>query len=338
MRSAEEISSVALVSCGRDRVRRGVNVEMKRFKNILVATDTRLDFHPIVDEAAEIARHNNASLKIVDVVPEFPWAVRFSLKDHEHIRKLIGQEKQANLESLADAIRKNSIQVQTKTLFGRTSIEVIREVMRGGHDLVLRVAKGKDSRRRGFFGTTAIRLLRQCPCAVWLVSPTTTPRFQHVLGCIDTPTTEDSEAELDDQIYELASSISRYHDGRFSIVHAWSVLYRRLLKNRMRAEDFVGLEKQTHDQTAKLVSKFLEKHGSNISANNVHLINGEPPVSIENFIRQNDVDLVVMGTVGRSGLSGTVIGNTAEQILDRIECSVLAIKPDNFKCPIALGD
>ena len=41
---------------------------MKRFKNILVATDTRLEEHPIVSEAAEIALHNEASLTIVDVV------------------------------------------------------------------------------------------------------------------------------------------------------------------------------------------------------------------------------------------------------------------------------
>lgn len=45
---------------------------MKQFKKILVATDTRLDAHPIVDEAADTARQNDASLTIVDVVPELP--------------------------------------------------------------------------------------------------------------------------------------------------------------------------------------------------------------------------------------------------------------------------
>ena len=58
--------------------------------------------------------------------------------------------------------------------------------------------------------------------------------------------------------------------------------------------------------------------------------------AIPNFIRQNKVDLVVMGTVARSGLSGMIIGNTAEQILSRIECSVLALKPAGFVCPVRL--
>ncbi len=51
---------------------------MTRFHKILVAVDTRLDTHPIVDEAANIARQNNASSKIVDVVPEFPWTARMT--------------------------------------------------------------------------------------------------------------------------------------------------------------------------------------------------------------------------------------------------------------------
>ncbi len=46
---------------------------MKRFKKLLVATDTRLNEHPIVDEAAEIALANAASLTIVDVVPASSW-------------------------------------------------------------------------------------------------------------------------------------------------------------------------------------------------------------------------------------------------------------------------
>ncbi|MEO8271575.1 MAG: universal stress protein [Aureliella sp.] len=43
-----------------------------------------------------------------------------------------------------------------------------------------------------------------------------------------------------------------------------------------------------------------------------------------------------MGTVSRTGLSGLLIGNTAQHILDHIECSVLAVKPANFICPIHL--
>ncbi len=124
---------------------------MHEFTKILVATDTRLDDHPIVDEAAEIAMHCGASLKIVDVAPEFSWTVRLTMSDHEHLQELICQEKAVALEALAEPIRQRGIEVETKVLKGKTSVEIIREVLRADHDLVIRVAKGQGQSQPWIF-------------------------------------------------------------------------------------------------------------------------------------------------------------------------------------------
>ncbi len=309
---------------------------MKQFKRILVATDTRLEDHPIVAEAVEIAALNKAALCIVDVVPEFPWTVRLTLKDHDQIRRLIAEEKQDKLSRIAAPIRERGVDVSTKVLYGKTSLEIIREVLRAQHDLVLRVAKGKQSRRTGFFGNTGLRLLRKCPCAVWLVSPATTPDFAHVLGSIDTSTGDPIEQELNEEVFDLAQSISQYHEGRFSIVQAWSIFGEQFVRGRLQPDELENLEKQNEEQVSTLLDNFLQQHGSSIRDENVHLVKGEAPDVIPTFAKQNGVELVVMGTVARSGVSGVVMGNTAEQILNRIECSVLAIKPSGFVCPIKL--
>jgi nucleotide-binding universal stress UspA family protein len=311
---------------------------MKRFRKILVATDTRLSEHPIVAEAAEIAKHNNATLKIVDVVPDFSWSVRLTLPNHEHMRELIAQEKQEKLDQLAQTIRQAGVQVETKVLLGKTSVEIIREVLRGKYDLLLRVAKGRDSKRSEFFGNTGMRLLRECPCAVWLVSTTTTPKFKHVLGCVDTSTGEQLDGELNDHVYELAATISHYHGGEFSIVQAWSIWNEQMLKHRMQPGEFEQVEQTTQHQIEDSLKKFLANQGADIAADHVHLIKGEAPQVISRFATDHGVDLVVMGTVARSGVAGIVMGNTAEQILNRIQCSVLALKPATFVCPIKLDN
>ena len=41
-----------------------------------------------------------------------------------------------------------------------------------------------------------------------------------------------------------------------------------------------------------------------------------------------------MGTLARTGISGLVMGNTAERLLPLLPCSVLAIKPEGFECPL----
>jgi nucleotide-binding universal stress UspA family protein len=54
--------------------------------------------------------------------------------------------------------------------------------------------------------------------------------------------------------------------------------------------------------------------------------------------QQLEVDLVVMGTVARTGIPGLIMGNTAEAILEQLDCSVLAIKPPGFVTPVSLQD
>ena len=50
---------------------------------------------------------------------------------------------------------------------------------------------------------------------------------------------------------------------------------------------------------------------------------------IVNYANENNIDLVVMGTHGRTGLRRALMGSVAEAVVRRAECPVLAIKSDN---------
>ncbi|HOO46868.1 MAG TPA: universal stress protein, partial [Deltaproteobacteria bacterium] len=69
-----------------------------------------------------------------------------------------------------------------------------------------------------------------------------------------------------------------------------------------------------------------------------HLPEGPAKKVIALLAARLGADLVVMGTVARSGISGLIIGNSAEAILDQLECSVLAIKPPGFKTPVGFDE
>jgi nucleotide-binding universal stress UspA family protein len=47
-------------------------------------------------------------------------------------------------------------------------------------------------------------------------------------------------------------------------------------------------------------------------------------------------DLIIMGTIGRTGIPGLLIGNTAETVLGQVDCSVLTVKPEGFDTPVRL--
>jgi len=63
---------------------------------------------------------------------------------------------------------------------------------------------------------------------------------------------------------------------------------------------------------------------------------GEPSDRILAASRRTKPGLIVMGSVGRTGIPGFLIGNTAEKVLRRCDCSILAVKPDGFVSPVQL--
>lgn len=302
-----------------------------------MSLDTRHEDHSILESATEIARTDQAKLTLVDVVPPMAWMTRLLVPNHEHIQQLMVDEKQQSLESMAGPLRDTGLEVETKVLSGKTSTEIIREVLRNRHDMVMRVAKGSGSRRKGTFGTTGTRLLRECPCTVHLVTSAHS-KPTHVLACVDTATGNVDDAKLNEKILDLARTISNRDNARLSIVHAWTIEGEKLLDGRMPRGEYEQMKRSREEHVEKLLNQFLQPHGCSTHDAHVYMLKGNAIDVIPNFAKSENVDLVVMGTIGRSGVAGLLIGNTAEQILDSIECSVAAVKPADFVSPIKTGD
>lgn len=61
---------------------------------------------------------------------------------------------------------------------------------------------------------------------------------------------------------------------------------------------------------------------------------GEAYDVIRRVVKREKTDLLVMGTVCRTGIAGFLIGNTAENVLNGVDCSVLTVNPQGFASPI----
>lgn len=57
---------------------------------------------------------------------------------------------------------------------------------------------------------------------------------------------------------------------------------------------------------------------------------GKAWVEIVRYANEHDVDLIVMGTHGTTGLKSILIGSQCERVVRRANCHVLAVKPDGF--------
>ena len=55
---------------------------------------------------------------------------------------------------------------------------------------------------------------------------------------------------------------------------------------------------------------------------------GEPFLEVIRFAKEQDVDLIVIGTHGRSGFEHIVFGSTAEKVVRKAPCPVLSVRPE----------
>lgn len=307
---------------------------MHRFKNILVATDTRFDQSIVIDEAAKLAKSEGASLKVVDVMPDLPWAARLAMKDPDHVMALMVEEKETKLAEIVAKLKEDGIDVTSEVLRGQTSLELIRAVLRGGHDLLLRTNKGRTSKETGFFGRTSKQLLRKCPCPLWLMRESDNSSYSNILACVETASGEDVDKELNTLICELAAEVAACHQTKYSVMHTWALWNEQMLKSRLSEEEFTEMRVAAEKEEEKSFNEFLVSQGLDPSQPTNHLVNGECWTAIPEFAKESNVDLIVIGTVSKAGLQGVLMGNTAERILNRVECDVLAVKPNGFVCPI----
>jgi len=308
---------------------------MKRFKKILVFAGSATADEPAIRRAASLAKSNNATVELVDVIDELPAYARLVTPSNWNLPGLIAGERGKRLEELAGSLKEEDVQVSAQVLTGKPAVAITQHVLREKHDLVLKTARPEEFSQRLFYGTLAKKLLRVCPCPVWIIQPSQPPRFERIAAAIDPNEDDEQTTALNTRLIEMASSLAERESSELDVVHAWSpygvTLVERIAKDQL--DQYVA---DCETEVRQRVDRFLSRFGNLGDNTHVRLLQGEPENAIIDFISKHNVDLVVMGTVCRTGISGYLIGNTAEKVLRHLGSSVLAVKPEGFQSPVTV--
>ncbi len=310
---------------------------MDRFKSILVATSPgRLD--PLTLRAAvELANTNNARLTVMDVVAPLPaWRKTMSVEGRVvDIEAAMLQDREEQLRRLLESTP-GGPDVEVVETVGEPFIEVIRHVMVEGHDLVMVGEPIAEKPDEPHLSSGVMHLLRKCPVPVWVMRSGRSSTGK-ILALVDPDPDDPVRDRLNDLIMELATSLSHRQGWELHLGHAWALAGEATL----RADPHVGLpwdmvDVMVRDTEAIRIGQLdvLAIRHATESERSIHMVAGAPGSVLPRLADRLDIDLIVMGTVGRTGLRGLIMGNTAETILRSVRCSVLAVKPDGFTTPV----
>lgn len=186
----------------------------------------------------------------------------------------------------------------------------------------------RDDRR---LGSVSMKLVRKCPGPVWVVKPEHEPRHRFVLAATDL-------TAVGDLATEYGAFIARGEECELCVVHAWQVpIDLQLSAARLGERETARRKKEIADAARRHIRGLpsVEELGERAE---VFLACDSPSHVILRLADEKDPDLVVMGTISRGGIAGMLVGNTAEKLLYRLDCSLLTVKPEDFVCPLALEE
>ena len=289
---------------------------MTEFRKILVATDFSAHADAALAAAVELATKTGASLELaysyhlpVVTAPDIA-AIPTSIWDD------VERGATARLEAAAAPARERGLDVSIQALQGPAGLVIPEHATSTAADLIAIGTRGLGGLKRAVLGSVAAKVVRRAPCPVLTLSEGET----FAARTIAVPTDFSAHAHA---AVGLARTLATLYGGHLILLHGHEVP--------------VELRAFLHDQgmeTARTLSKVArdvldrelrDLQDAGVSAE-VLLEEGSPEELVLRCIESKSVDLVVMGTHGRSGLAHLLLGSVAERVVGEAPVPVISTR------------
>jgi universal stress protein E len=165
-------------------------------------------------------------------------------------------------------------------------------------------------------------LLRQCQAPLLLCTRKRWSKAPKVLVALDLKRKDRNHARLNKKAIEAGCKIAALFGGEVHLVYTITV---SSVLSDLDIVDARKLQKAAATQAQEAMEALAKPYG--IPKSQMHLPLGKVGQGVNNVAGKIKADLLVMGTTGKTGLKGLVLGNSAEKVLTRAQCDILALKP-----------
>jgi nucleotide-binding universal stress UspA family protein len=286
-----------------------------------------------VSLAAQLASREPLELFVVRVLEEnsHPQPRGLASGEAERLRSLLLEAEVRELEALTEPLRGNCKELTTSVSWGVPWEVVLDLVERYEIDLVVKPARGLSHEGRVFFGATALHLFRKCPCPVWVVGDER-GLPDRILAAID-PGDGETRRAVGRRIIEWSHWIARLSGAELHVATCWHAPAADVLKEKVSPEELDHYVQDSRDRAREGQQAIVKAADPPIPQDRVHLIEGDARDLLPRFARGQGFDLVVMGSLGREGLAGELLGETAELVVRALRSSVVTLSPKSRSKP-----
>jgi universal stress protein E len=298
---------------------------MKKFHQILVGMDFSPASQAALQTAARFAAHDGGQVTVLHVMD--PVRASEIKQSHGFTDEQVFEDMRARVVSFMEHAQVPTGQMTVEVDMGHAFVQMVKACHRHSTDLLVLGSRGSEHGPMQI-GTMAAKSVRKAPADVLLVRENVAGPFKHVLACVDFSETsahavqdarkvaEQDGAQLDCLfVFQSALALSLDYGGYLPA----SAL--------MPNTELLNTWKKNMDEFLQPLLR--EAKGIQWRA----VVEERPSVreSIYDHVQVAKIDLVVLGTRGKTDLRALIMGTTAEKIVTHAPCSVLAVKPDDFE-------
>jgi len=288
-------------------------------KTLLVGTDFSPGAAQAIERAVTLPLDADATVHLVHVLPERIGGVVESPLLDEATKNL--DQAAALITELAPGIR-----VVPALVHGAPHAAIVREARERNAELVVLGRHGKHSLRERLLGTTTERVVRHGEVPSLVVSSKRAEPYREPMVASD----PDDDLRNIEGLVDLASRLSSPDSTRLLLLHVVQVPFERRLRHTLGPDEFLAFREECKAQmlaSARKVAAHLDAHGLRVRS---LVRSGDPRQVIVREAKRRYVDLLVLGTHGRTGVAHALLGSVAEWVMRNAPCDVAVQRPRDF--------
>ncbi|WP_114325897.1 universal stress protein UspE [Candidatus Colwellia aromaticivorans] len=313
---------------------------METYQNILVVIDPTTNeqkaLKRAIDLASKINQNGTNQTKITAFLSIFDFSYEMttilSTDERDAMRQSVIKDKEFWLENYIKELNPD-IEIDCQVVWHNRPFEaIIERVIKQGYNLVIKGTHQHDKLKSVIFTPTDWHILRKCPCPVMLVKEHEWPSNGNIIAAVNVGSDEAEHHSLNVKITEEAKQLAQVIQANVHLVNSFPGTPVNIA---IEIPEFNTTE--YNETMVKHHEQAMIAHANKFDINvvNTHVKEGLPETVIEQVASTLDAELVILGTIGRTGISAALIGNTAEHVIDQLNCDVLALKPDGYISPLA---
>jgi universal stress protein E len=297
---------------------------MLELSRILVIIEPDEESLPALEKAVQLAKYADSELELMisDYNAYLEDGYYFDPVQAQKMRYEHGEHHIAEMEKLADPLREQGLTVSVSTAWGNPPYEeVVKRVEETKPSLVIKSTRHHNKLARVMLSNEDWELIRYCSAPLLLVKSHLWENSPVFIASVDPDHANDKPAALDKKIISTAQALASISGGDVQLFHsAW-----------LPPLSGVYPVEPNEEEESKKLGELAKRN--DICESATHWSGKDVLHALPEKVTELNASAVIMGAVSRSRLDRVLIGNTAEKILDRLECDVLVVKPDDMPPP-----